>query len=199
VLLNAELLLLLLSSIYNECEMGKRTAAKVFEETLKPATPCKQKCIGVEGEAATDDILQFLDGMNLDLKQDGVDVVGGGGNGGGAIISKAVDDVWEHLAGALDNWTQRIVDTESRQKKCTTFRQDIGCALHRMSGDGLLNQHDINELQYVADLWSKLLTATSCYAMGCCLAKRVVITLLLELYTLKQITTDLFVESCLQL
>ena len=178
--------------------MGKRTAAKVFEETLKPATPCKQKCIGVEGEAATDDILQFLDGMNLDLKQDGVDVVGGGGNGVGASTSKAVD-VWEHLAGALDNWTQRIVDTESRQKKSTTFRQDIGSALHRMIGDGLLTQHDINELQYVADLWSKLLTATSCYAMGCCLAKRAVITLLLELYTLKQITTDLFVESCLQL
>ena len=177
--------------------MGKRTAAKVFEETLKPATPCKQKCIGAEGDA--DDILQFLDGINLDLKQDSVDVVGGGGNGVGARTSKEAVDVWENLAGALDNWTHRIVDTESRQKKSTTFRQDIGGALHRMSGDGLLNQHDINELQYVADLWSKLLTATSCYVMGCCLAKRVVITLLLELYTLKQITTDLFVESCLQL
>ena len=178
--------------------MGKRTAAKVFEkEAQKGETPCKQKCVGVEDETATDDILQFLDGINLDLKQDGVDV--GGGNGGGATTSKAVDDVWEHLAGALDNWTQRIVDTESRQKKCTTFRQDIGCALHRMSGDGLLNQHDINELQYVADVWSKLLTATSCYAMGSCLAKRIVITLLLELHTLKQISTDLFVESCLQL
>ena len=107
--------------------------------------------------------------------------------------------MWLSIANALDNWTQRIVDTETRQSKCTTFQQRISESLDRMRGDGLLNHHDIAELQHVTNLWSHLLAAASCYTVGCAFAKRDVITLLLELYSLKQLTSDLFVEACLQL
>ena len=92
------------------------------------------------------------------------------------------------------------MDTEIRQRnKCDTFRQRIGGALNRMQGDGMLNRYDIDELQYVADLWTHLLSAASCYTVGGSFAKRDIITLLLDLYSLKQVTRELVVEACLQL
>lgn len=148
-------------------------------------------------DVATDcceDIFQFLDDSKNEVTEEKVEK-----EESKPTIELPVDDVWVTIAKALDNWTQRIVDTETRQSKCATFRQRIEESLHRMRGDGLLSHHDITELQYVADLWMQLTTAASCYTIGCTFAKRDVITLLLELYSLKQVTTDLFIEACLQL
>ena len=112
----------------------------------------------------------------------------------------SVVDIWPSIARALDDWTQRIVDTELRHRsRRATFRQRVGDALHRMKGDGLLNSYDIDEIQYVADLWSHLLSAASCYSVGDVFAKRDIITYLLELYSLHQISRELVVEACLQL
>ena len=59
--------------------------------------------------------------------------------------------------------------------------------------------YDINEVQYVADLCSHLLSADSCYSVRGVFAKRDIITLLIELYSLYQIARELVVEACLQL
>ena len=108
-------------------------------------------------------------------------------------------NIWVDVADALNNWTRRILDAESQHHKSSSFRQNIEEALHRQQLDGLLNHQDITELRYVADLWTNLLNATSCYTVGCVFVKRDIITVLLELYTLKQISSSLFIESCLQL
>ena len=167
-----------------------------------PPKSCEQEC-GTE-----DDIFQFLDGIDegIDFKREAVvdntadgEEAASSSTSTSTNTSKSINDVWPLMGAALDDWMQRIVDTESRQTKCTAFRRSIDCALHRMLGDGLLNQYDINELQYVAGLWSELLSATSCYTVGCSFAKRAVITLLLELYTLKQVNSELFIDACVQL
>ena len=109
-------------------------------------------------------------------------------------------DVWEDIATALNNWTQRILDVESRcNNKAATFRQSIEESLRRQQLDGFLNHHDISELRYIADLWTNLLQATSCYTIGCTFVKRDIITYLLELYSLGQINKSLFIETCLKL
>ena len=109
-------------------------------------------------------------------------------------------DVWEDIATALNNWTQRILDVESRcNNKADTFRQTIEESLKRQQLDGFLNHHDISELRYIADLWTNLLQATSCYTVGCTFVKRDIITYLLELYSLGQINKSLFIETCLKL
>ena len=109
-------------------------------------------------------------------------------------------DVWEDIATALNNWTQRILDVESRcNNKAATFRQSIEESLRRQQLDGFLNQHDLYELRYIADLWTNLLQATSCYTVGCTFVKRDIITYLLELHSLGQINKSLFVATCLKL
>ena len=43
------------------------------------------------------------------------------------------EDVWLTIASALDNWTQRIVDTEVRHSTSSiTLRQRIDESLYRM-------------------------------------------------------------------
>ena len=80
-------------------------------------------------------------------------------------------DVWQDIASALDNWTQRILDVESRHSKSADFRQRIEESLIRQQKDGFLSYYDLDELRYVADLWKNLLDATSCYAVGCAVKK----------------------------
>ena len=109
-------------------------------------------------------------------------------------------DVWEDIATALNNWTRRILDVESRcNNKAASFRQTIEDSLRRQQLDGFLNHHDVSELRYIADLWMNLLQATSCYTIGCTFVKRDIITYLLELYSLGQINKNLFIETCLKL
>ena len=107
-------------------------------------------------------------------------------------------DVWQDIASALENWTQRILDVESRHSKSADFRQRIEESLIRQQKDGLLSYYDLDELRYVADLWKNLLDATSCYAVGCAV-KKDIITSLLDLHSLKQITSSVFVNACLKL
>ena len=109
-------------------------------------------------------------------------------------------DVWQDIAEALNNWTQRILDVESRyNNKAASFRQTIEESLRRKQLDGFLNHQDISELRYIADLWTNLLQVISCYTVGCASVKRDIITYLLELHTLRQISSNLFIETCLKL
>ena len=108
-------------------------------------------------------------------------------------------DVWVDIEEALHIWTTRILDTETRLEKTISYRENIEASLRRQQLDGFLDHHDVAELRHVADLWAHLLNASSCYTIGCVFLKRDIITLLLELYTLKQINNNMFIEACLQL
>ena len=109
-------------------------------------------------------------------------------------------DIWPDIANALDLWSQRILDVEIHHRtRCATFNQKVTGALHRMHVDGVLNRYDIDEIKRVSGLWSQLLSASSCYTLGGGFAKRDIITLLLELYSLHQISRDLVVDTCLKL
>ena len=108
-------------------------------------------------------------------------------------------DVWVDIEYALHRWTASILDAESRHDKTASFRDNIEASLRRQQLDGFLDHHDVAELRHVADLFMNLLHATSCYRIGCVFLKHDIITLLLELHTLKQITNTMFVEACLQL
>ena len=70
-------------------------------------------------------------------------------------------DAWQDIATALGNRTQRILDNDSPHTASKTFRQTIEEALRRQQLDGFLTAHDIAELQYITDLWTNLMNATS--------------------------------------
>ena len=109
-------------------------------------------------------------------------------------------DIWNDIATALNNWTQRILDVESiYNNKVTNFRQTIEQSLQRQQLDGFLNHQDVSELRYITDLWINLLQSISCYTIGCASVKKDIITYLLELHVLGQINSELFIETCLKL
>ena len=91
------------------------------------------------------------------------------------------------------------LDVESKHYRSGNLRTAIEDSIHRQQLDGFLTSRDIAELRYITDVWLKLLNAVSCYGVGCEFLKRDIITLLLELYTIKQITSSLFIETCLKL
>ena len=109
-------------------------------------------------------------------------------------------DVWQDIADALNNWSERILSIESRYtNKVASFQKTIEESLARQQLDGFLNHQDVSELRYISSVWTNLLQATSCYTVGCISVKRDIITYLLELHTLGQIHQRLFIETCLQL
>jgi len=112
--------------------------------------------------------------------------------------SSSVNSLWNDITDALDNWSARVLDAESKYCKSTTFQQTISDSLLRQQLDGFLCSQDLSELRYVARLWTDLLNASSCYALGCIFVKKNILTILLELYSLKQISSDLFIDACLK-
>ena len=108
-------------------------------------------------------------------------------------------DIWLDISNALESWTKRVLDAETQQSKSKQYQQVVEEALRRQQLDGLLSHHDYTELIYIASLWNNLLNTTSCFTLGCVGVKKDIISILLELYTLKQVTKHTFIEACLKL
>ena len=108
-------------------------------------------------------------------------------------------NVWNDIASALNDWTQKLLETETSYFKTETFRETIESSLQRQQLDGFINDQDLAELTYIKDLWINLLNSISTYNNGCIFVKRDIITFLLELYKVRHITESVFINTCLQL
>ena len=77
-------------------------------------------------------------------------------------------DVWQDIVTALNNWTQRILDVESRcDNKAASFRQTIEESLRRQQLDGFLNHQDIRVTIY-RQLVDQSTTSDSVLYCGVC-------------------------------
>ena len=160
---------------------------------------------------------------------DFIDSIGGGGGGGDDVILQdeastlninnnnnkspslatvsTIDDgddgddndIWEGITDALDNWMERVLDAEARHSKTIDFTQRIEQSLTRQQQDGFLTYDELAKLRYITDLWQRLLHASSCYTIGCDFLKRDIITLLLDLHTIQQISASAFITTCSKL
>ena len=109
------------------------------------------------------------------------------------------NNMWSDVANALNSWTQKLLDTETYHHKTDNFQENIEASLRRQQIDGFINEQDMSELRYVKNLWVNLLNSISTYNNGCIFVKRDIITFLLELHKVRQITDCMFIEICLQL
>ena len=114
-------------------------------------------------------------------------------------VDKRQNDIWQNIANAAYDWSRCIVDAESLHARSTDFRSGIENSIYRLQLDGLLSTHDIGELRYITDQWVELLNSLSSYLMGCVFLKKNIISLLLKLYSVKQISEEIFIETCLKL
>ena len=110
-----------------------------------------------------------------------------------------MDKVLENIIDNLNAWTERIVDVEERLKKSTDIRKSVVDSLNRQVLDGLISEQDSIELEYICDLWVNLYKSVLCKTVGADFSDRDVLTYLLELYTLDQISKKFFIDTALEL
>ena len=110
-----------------------------------------------------------------------------------------MDDVLSDIVVALESWTDRIVDAESRIKKTQDIRKDVQDSLNRQVLDGLISEQDSIELEYTCNLWINLYKTFLLKSAGVEFSDQDVLTYLLELYSLKQISKKFFINIALEL
>ena len=113
--------------------------------------------------------------------------------------SSSGSSVLEDIVDAIDLWTQQLLDAESRLKKTQNIRENVANSLQRQVLDGLISESDSFELEYTTDLWLNLHKSFLCKCVGADFSDRDVLHYLVELYTLKQISKELFTQIVLEL
>ena len=155
------------------------------------------------------DLQDFIDSLDVKdrkveaetVRKEEEDIGGGGGVAGDGTeeVERRRDDVWQSIADGANDWSRRLVDAECLHTRSSDFRSNIENSLYRQQLDGFLSIRDMADLHYITDLWVELLNTLSSYQMGCIFLKRNVIYVLLKLHSVKQISEELFIETCLQL
>ena len=110
-----------------------------------------------------------------------------------------MDNVLSDIVVALESWTDRIVDAESRIKKTQDIRKDVQDSLNRQVLDGLISEQDSIELEYTCNLWINLYKTFLLKSAAVEFSDQDVLTYLLELYSLKQISKKFFINIALEL
>ena len=108
-----------------------------------------------------------------------------------------MESVLESIIDGLNSWTEKILDVEERLKKTKDIRQSVLNSLNRQVLDGFISEQDSIELEHTYDLWLNLYKSFWCKTAD--FAARDVLTYLLELYTLKQITKEFYISATLEL
>ena len=103
------------------------------------------------------------------------------------------------LEANFDDWMTKVLDDEAGRTRTTDVSKKINESLSRQLQDGLLSYYEYIDLEYIGRLWIRLLNSIHRYHLGCGCNKRDILSILLELFELKQIPESLFIESVLQL
>ena len=102
--------------------------------------------------------------------------------------------------GALDVYSQHLLfDVGIRIRRVEDSYENLITDLQRKVDTGVISKQDSIEFRYIADLWLNLYKSFTCRSAGATFADRDVINYLLELYKVKQISKELFVEIALEL
>ncbi len=112
---------------------------------------------------------------------------------------RRMESICENIIDGLNSWTEKILDAEERLKKTKDVRQSVLNSLNRQVLDGFISERDSIELEHTYDLWFNLYKSCLCKSADADFADRDVLTYLLELYTLKQITKELYISATLEL
>ena len=110
-----------------------------------------------------------------------------------------MESVLESIIDGLNLWTEKILDAEARLKKTKDLRTSVIDSLNRQVLDGFISERDSIELEHTCDLLINLYNSCVCKSIGADFADRNVLTYLLDLYSLKQITKEFFISVTLEL
>ena len=110
-----------------------------------------------------------------------------------------MENILENIVDGLNSWTEQILDLEERLEKITDVRKSVLDSLKRQVLDGFISELNAIELERICDLWIRLYNSFLCKIAGVEVLDRDVLTDLLELFTLKQISKKFYLDTVLVL
>ena len=107
--------------------------------------------------------------------------------------------ILEKISKALDVYSQHLFDVGIKIRRVEDSYEHLITDLQRKVDAGIISKQDSNEFKDIADLWLNLFQSFICRSAGATFADRDVIDYLIELYKVKQISKELFVQIVLEL
>ena len=108
------------------------------------------------------------------------------------VVDSSID-----LNTTFNAWMSKVLDNEAG--RTSELNNKITESLSRQLEDGLISYYEYVDMQYIGGIWIKLLLLIKSYNLGCTSIKKDIVSLLMELFELKQISKNLLIETILQL
>ena len=108
------------------------------------------------------------------------------------VVDSSID-----LNTMFNAWMSKVLDNEAG--RTSELNNKITESLSRQLEDGLITYYEYVDMQYIGGIWIKLLLLIKLYNLGCMSIKKDIVSLLMELFELKQISKNLLIETILQL
>ena len=105
--------------------------------------------------------------------------------------------ILEKISEALDVYSQHLFNIGIKIRHIEDSRENIFTELQRKVDAGIISEQDSTEFEDIADLWLNLYKSFICRSVGATFADRD--ANLIDLYKVKQISKDFFVEIALTL
>ena len=102
--------------------------------------------------------------------------------------------ILEDITQALDIWSEKLLDVEIKIKNIDIYRENVINDLQRNVDHGLISAMDKEEMERITNLWVELYRTILFCSIGCEYTTKDIISYLLELFTSKQITREVFVD-----
>ena len=107
--------------------------------------------------------------------------------------------ILEKISEALDVYSQHLFDVGIKIRRVEDSYEHLIADLRRNVNAGIISKEDSTEFEDIAYFWLNLYKSFICRTAGATFADRDVIEYLIELYEVKQISKELFVEIALEL
>ena len=115
------------------------------------------------------------------------------------ILANLLDAKKGDLTATFDLWMIKVKNEEAARKKIEDDSVKMKESLDRQLQEGIITYNEYIDLDYINRLWIKVLNTMKRYQLGTICNKRDVISLLLELLELKQISKQIFIDTVIEL
>ena len=108
--------------------------------------------------------------------------------------------ILKKISEAFDAYSQHLFDVGIKIRRVEKDSyENLSVDLQRKVDAGIISKQDSTEFEDIAYLWLNLYKSFICRSAGATFADRDVINYLIELYEVKQISKDFFVQTVLEL
>ena len=112
------------------------------------------------------------------------------------IQEQRIEGVFESISEALQSWLDSLTVLEERNQIVADLNEAIYRTLSQIEKEGTFSIYRFSMLEHVGRIWSKLLDVLSSTTE---VDKRLIVKYLLELYDLKQLTIESFINIIIEL